>query len=290
MSKLHTAELQRQDINTVSGLAAMSLPLVWKPERGSAHGYERLREQARIQVEGRNAGRVLHELLPVVPGFGLSILPAPSAGDVFFDLEGDPFAGDGGLEYLFGYAFADADGKLTYSADWVYSRADEKLAFERFVDFIIGRLEQYRDLHIYHFAPYEPATLKRLMGRYASRADEIDQFLRSKLFIDLYSVVRHGVRASLESYSIKKLEALYGFSRAISLSQANVALAKVQACLELGDLEFISGGDRSVVEGYNRDDCLSTAALRDWLEVAAHSIDWTRHRDRPAGAGGGRRK
>jgi uncharacterized protein len=30
------------------------------------------------------------------------------------------------------------------------------------------------------------------MGRYATREAEIDRFLRSKLFIDLYSVVRNG--------------------------------------------------------------------------------------------------
>ena len=245
----------------------MPLPLAWKPERGSAHAYKRVREQARIQVEGRVSGQVLYELLlPVVPGFGLSMLPAPSAGDVFFDLEGDPFAGDGGLEYLFGYAFFSADSALTYFGDWVFSRADEKRAFERFIDFITERLKQFPDLHIYHFAPYEPSALKRLMGRHATREEALDRLLRSKLFVDLYSVVRHGLRASVESYSIKRLEALYGFSRHISLPDANSSLAKVQACLELEDLDFIGAEDRAVVEGYNRDDCLSTAALRDWLE------------------------
>ena len=79
--------------------------------------------------------------------------------------------------------------------------------------------------------------------------------------------MRNGLRASVESYSIKKLEALYGFSRSVSLLDANKALAKVQACLELGDLDFICDEDRTVVKGYNRDDCLSTAALRDWLEA-----------------------
>jgi predicted RecB family nuclease len=267
MSKLHTAELRQRRINTATELAAMPVPIAWKPERGSAHSYERMREQARIQIEGRTAGQILYELLPVVPGFGLSVLPAPSGGDVYFDLEGDPFAGDGGLEYLFGYAFAGADGAPAYTADWVFSRADEKRAFERFVDFITERLGQFPDLHIYHFAPYEPAALKRLMGRYATREDEIDRFLRSKLFVDLHIVVRHALRASVESYSIKKLEGLYGFSRSVDLSAANMALAKVQAGLELGDLEFIGGEDRAVVEGYNRDDCLSNAALRDWLET-----------------------
>jgi hypothetical protein len=117
----------------------MPLPLAWKPERGSAHAYEHVREQARIQVEGRELGQVVYELLPVVPGYGLSMLPVPSAGDVFFDLEGDPFVGDGGLEYLFGYAFFGAGGGLTYFGDWV---------FEHFIDFITERLQQFPDLHI----------------------------------------------------------------------------------------------------------------------------------------------
>ena len=121
--------------------------------------------------------------------------------------------------------------------DWAFSREEEKAVFERFVDFVMDRLETHPDLHIYHFAPYEPAALKRLMGRYASREEEIDFLLRSKRFVDLYSVVRNGLRASVESYSIKKLEPLYGFARANALSpDANRALAKVQACLELGDL------------------------------------------------------
>lgn len=266
LSKLQADELRRRDVNTVAALAAMPIPITWKPERGSAKAFERVREQARIQVEGRTSGQMVYELLPVVAGFGLSVLPAPSPGDVFLDFEGDPFAGEGGLEYLFGYAFTHADGTPTYVGDWVLSRSEEKLAFERFVDFIVDRLIQFPDLHIYHFAPYEPAALKRLMGRYATREDEIDQFLRSKLCVDLLAVVRHTLRASVESYSIKRLEGLFGFTRAVALADANKALTQVQAGLELGDLALIDAATRDAVTGYNRDDCLSTAALRDWLE------------------------
>lgn len=267
MSKVQIDELKHQGIKTAANLAVMPLPLAWKPTRGAAYSYERVREQARIQVEGRAASAMLHELLPVVPGFGLASLPAPSSGDIFFDLEGDPFAGEGGLEYLFGYSFADADGTASYTSDWAFSREYEKANFERFIDFVMARLGQHPDLHIYHFAPYEPAALKRLMGRYASREEEIDFLLRSKRFVDLYGVVRNTLRASVESYSIKKLEPLYGFTRDTKLSDANMALAKVQACLELGDLEFIDDADRAVVAGYNRDDCVSTWQLRDWLET-----------------------
>ena len=270
--KLQIEELRRRGIETVAALAAMPLPLAWKPSRGAAPSYERIREQARIQVEGRKAGTLVHELLPVNPGFGLACLPEPSPGDLFFDLEGDPFVGEGGLEYLFGYAYREPHGSLAYNADWALSREAEKSAFERFIDFVIARLEAHPDLHIYHFAPYEPAALKRLMGRYASREEEIDSLLRSKRFVDLFSVVRNGLIASVESYSIKRLEPLYGFSRGIPLPEANTALAKLQACLELGDSEFIDENDRGVVAGYNRDDCLSTLGLRDWLEERREAL------------------
>ncbi|WP_245448688.1 TM0106 family RecB-like putative nuclease [Phyllobacterium sophorae] len=267
ITKVQINELKQHGVETVAGLAALPVPLGWKPDRGAAQSYERIREQARIQIAGREAGEVLHELLPVVKGFGLTILPEPSAGDVFFDLEGDPFVGEGGLEYLFGYAYRGIDGTQAYSGKWSYSREQEKKAFEGFVDFVMARLQHHPTLHIYHYAPYEPAALKRLMGRHATREEEIDFLLRSKRFVDLYSVVRNGLRASVESYSIKKLEPLYGFTRDINLPDANAALTKVQAGLELGDLELIGDADRAIVEGYNRDDCVSTWQLRDWLEA-----------------------
>jgi uncharacterized protein len=267
ISKTQIDELASRGIATLAALAAMPVPMTWKPTRGSTQAYERVREQARIQWEGQQAAVVVHELLPVNAGFGLTTLPLPSVGDVFLDLEGDPFAGEGGLEYVFGYAYADAEGKPAYFADWALSREEEKHIFERFVDFVTERLKVYPDLHIYHFAPYEPAALKRLMGRYATREEEIDALLRSRRLVDLYAVVRQGLRASVESYSIKKLEPLYGFSRATSLSDANKALAKVQAGLELGDLGLIDDAARDTVARYNQDDCESTRSLRDWLEA-----------------------
>ena len=118
-------------------------------------------------------------MLPVEPGFGLTRLPEPSPGDVFLDLEGDPFAGEGGFEYLFGYVYQGADGKPAYTGGWAFTRADEKKAFEEFVDFVMARWEECPGLHIYHYAPYEPSALKRLMGRYATREDEIDRMLRA---------------------------------------------------------------------------------------------------------------
>jgi uncharacterized protein len=266
ISRSQIGELARHGVNTVAGLAAVSLPLLWKPERGAVQSYERIREQARLQVESRASGAVLYETLTPLPGFGLARLPASSKGDIFLDFEGDPFVGEGGLEFLFGFAFNEDPGAESYRADWALSRVDEKAAFERFVDFVIARLATYPDLHIYHYAPYEPAALKRLTGRYATRESEIDRMLRAGLFVDLYAVVRHAIRAGIESYSIKKLEPLYAFERTVGLPDVSAVLAKVQANLELGDFQGIGEEERTVVAAYNRDDCLSAWRLRDWLE------------------------
>lgn len=266
ISPLQRGELTRRGVTTMTALAELPLPLPWKPERGAAESYDRIREQARIQVAGRGAGKLLYELLNVVPTFGLCRLPQPDDGDIFFDLEGDPFVGDGGLEYLFGYVYSD-NGALTYVAEWSVSPTEEKAAFERFIDFVMERRKTHPGMHIFHYAPYEPGALKRLMGRYASREEEVDLLLRGQVLIDLYAVVRHAIRASVESYSIKVLEPLYGFERAVPLAEANAALRTVQAKLELADTGSITAADKEVVEGYNRDDCVSTKVLRDWLET-----------------------
>jgi uncharacterized protein len=266
ISKLQTSELKARGIATMQDLAAMPLPLAWKPDRGSPDALIRVREQARIQCEARASGTHKFEVLPVEDGFGFTRLPAPSEGDIFLDLEGDPFVGEHGLEYLLGYLFADEHGKIAYRGDWAFTRGDEKQAFEGFVDFVMARWEAFPDLHIYHYAPYEPAALKRLMGRYASREDEIDRMLRAGLFVDLYQVVRHAVRASVESYSIKQLEPLYGFKRTTPLAEANAALAVLQANLELDGAVSITDESKETVRAYNHDDCRAAAGLRDWLE------------------------
>jgi hypothetical protein len=181
--------------------------------------------------------------------------------------------GEGGLEFLFGYLCLDENGEQSYVGEWAFTRDEERSAFERFVDFVMARWAQHPALHIYHYAPYEPGALKRLMGRYATREDEIDRMLRGGLFVDLYAVVKQGIRASIESYTIKNLEAFCSYTRAVPLADVRPALASLQGALELGDFAQVSEQDRAIVETYNRDDCASACALRNWLEgVRAHLV------------------
>lgn len=265
-STLQMNELRNSGINSVKALADMPLPMTWKPKRGAHASYAKLQAQARIQVEAREQGALRFELLNVLPGTGLCLLPEPSDGDIFFDIEGDPFIGEGGFEYLFGYSYRDADGTPQYVAHWAFDQQGEKALFESFMDFVTTRRQAFPGMHIYHYAPYEPSALKRLMGRYATKEAEIDGLLRGYVMVDLYSVVRNALRASLESYSIKKLEPFYGYERAMPLKDANVALAAIQSSIGLGDQQSIDDITKHNVAAYNRDDCDSTAALRDWLE------------------------
>jgi uncharacterized protein len=123
-------------------------------------------------------------------------------------------------------------------------------------------------MHVYHFGAYEPATFKNLMGRYATREDEIDRMLRAGSFVDLHTIFKQALRASVEEYSLKKLEAFYGFKRKIPPEESRAAMRYVEHRLELGwAKEELPERFREAMEGYNGEDCFSTAALRDWLEI-----------------------
>ena len=277
ISRVQTRELQSRAVATLARLAAEPYPIAWRPARGARDGYGRVREQARVQLAGRREARVLHELLPPAPGRGLSALPAPSSGDLFLDLEGNPYVDGGGLEYLFGWVVgpgaAPGDGALSlftaassYERRWALDRAAERRGFESLIDTIIARWDADPGMHVYHFGAYEPGALKRLMGRHATREAEIDRLLRAGRFVDLHAVVKQALRASVEEYSIKKLEPLFAFTRAEKLENAGPALRVMERDLELGRPVDVDGTEARVVEAYNRDDCLSARALRDWLE------------------------
>lgn len=275
LSRLQSRELQSRDVRTLVRLAEEPLPLTWKPSRGAKDGYVRVREQARVQRRGRNEKECVHELLEFAPSQGLARLPAPSPCDVFLDLEADPFVDNGGLEYLFGWVAADAPpegtlaldvGAPAYTRHWALDRMAEKRGFEATMDAILARWQADPGMHVYHFGVYEPGALKRLMGRHATREAALDRMLRSGRFVDLHAVVKQALRASVEEYSIKKLEPLYGFVRQRALDDASSSQQVIQRALELGLAVSSEDEHAAIVMEYNRDDCLSTLALRDWLE------------------------
>lgn len=267
IQKTQRRELAAWGVVTLTALAQLPVPLQRKPSRGSVAALQRAREQARLQLEARTSAQIPYELLPIEPEQGLAALPEPSPLDVFLDLEGDRLAEHGGFDYLFGYALLDESGKRHYEAVWALSAADEKAAFERLIDLVIERRARDPGMHVYHYATYETTAMKRLMGKYATRADDLDDLLRAEVFVDLLSVVRRGLRAGVDSYSIKRLEPLYGLVREVNLQVASRRLRAVECAIAWKDAAALTPELLDTVRGYNRDDCLSALELRVWLEV-----------------------
>jgi hypothetical protein len=121
-------------------------------------------------------------------------------------------------------------------------------------------------MHIYHFTGYESGALKRLMGRYATREDEVDRMLRAQLFVDLHAVLKRTIRASVEQYSLKALETFHNFERKLPLEEARTAMREMEHGLELERADQIGRTVKDKIALYNEDDCLSTWSLRNWLE------------------------
>src|SRR5450631_4469349 len=261
MRKDHRQGFISAGILTVSDLGkatSAGLPLgIGKASR------ERLAQQARLQMAERTTGAATYELLPPQAGKGLLGLPTPSRGDVYLDFEGDPFAHDGaGREYLAG--LWDREG--TFSSWWAHFFFNDTATTEQLIDDLMGRLKADPEMHVYHYAAYEQTALKRLTGRHGTRESELDTLLRGERFVDLYAVVRKGVRISKPSYSIKKLEDFYWGQTRKAGSEAEVA----DAMTSVVEYErFLVNGDQAIldsIERYNREDVRSTHDLHIWLE------------------------
>lgn len=260
---MHISELQEQDVNTLEQFAR--LVEIKKPKRGSRETFKKKHDQAKIQLRGREEKRLISDMLPVNPDTGLNRLPEPNGGDIYFDIEGDAFFEDGGLEYLLGFAYNE-NGKITYQKLWSSNRVEEKKAFMKFIEFVTHRWKKYPGMYIYHFAPYETIAIERLARVHAVYETEVANLLRGERFIDLHAVFKESLLASVESYSLKELEKFTKYTRQVLLHDASVARKSVEVALELHNYEILPKDTIETVEGYNMDDCLATEALHKWLE------------------------
>jgi predicted RecB family nuclease len=235
-----------------------------RPRDMSDRTFTALRAQAALQVRQDTTGEISYE---IVDPDTLAALPPAGAGDVFFDMEGDPYAlGGTGLEYLFGAVTADPGQRFT--PFWAHSRAEEKRAFEQFVDFATARLAAHPGSHVYHYAPYEATALKRLAAWHGTREEAVDDLLRTGALVDLYAVVRKALRVSQRSYSIKYLEPLYmPGARDGDVKTAASSIEAYEEYLTLTHLGEPERADEALrgISDYNEYDCVSTLRLFEFL-------------------------
>ena len=271
MRQSQRGKLRAAGITTIEQLAAL-------PEQQAVPGLnrdmlKRLREQAAIQIETpEGAERPAFRVRPAEQqAGGLALLPAPDAGDIWFDMEGfpDPITGEK-LEYLFGACYRDEAGELQFMPWWAHPPAEEKQAFDGFIQWVHQRRQQHPNLHVYHYASYEKTALGNLAARHQLHQPLWDQWLREELFVDLYPIVRRGLLIGAPSYSIKKVERLYAEARSEEVESAADSVVQYAEWRKSGQ-----SGTPGRKEGqspllqdlqdYNQRDCQVTEGLHRFL-------------------------
>ena len=271
MRQNQRSKLRSVGITTIEQLAALNdiqvIPVM------NSDLLKRLREQASIQIATQeDAQRPAYRVRPhEQQAGGLALLPAPDAGDIWFDMEGfpDPISGEK-LEYLFGACYRDEAGELKFMPWWAHTPAKENQAFNGFIQWVQERRVRYPNLHVYHYASYEKTAIGNLAARHQLHQPLWDQWLREELFVDLYPIVRRGLLIGAPSYSIKKVERLYGDARTEEVENAADSVVQYAEWRKSGQpLEPGKGPCLSPLlqdlQEYNEKDCEVTEGLHRFL-------------------------
>lgn len=249
------AKLAPSGITTVHALARADPTQA--PAGINPDTFVKLQRQAALQLQRKETGKLGYVILEPHAERGLGLLPDPSPGDIFFDIEGNPFWDEeGSLEYLWG--LLDADRKFTPL--WAEDHPSERRAFERFVDEVHDRLRRNPGMHVYHYAAYEVNALRRLAGRYDTREAEVDELLTREVLVDLLKVVRGGLAASVPGYGLKEMEAFLDFDRHAEIRDGGTSVVEHERYIQTRDAAILE-----TIAAYNREDCIATLELRDWL-------------------------
>lgn len=235
----------------------------------SSETLDKIKRQANAQlistdtdthVELRNEEESIHQLH--------SLLPEEQPGDIYFDLEGYPFAditSEYTMEYLYGVVYKDENGKLCFKDDlWADNDAEEKIIFSKFVNWVEERIKKYPNLRIYHYAHYEKTSLLKSAQKFGIHEIEIDKWLNEKRLVDLYQVVRKSFIIGKNSYSLKRIEEVAGYTRELDLNSGIDSIYYFERYLNSSDFSLKNKLKEEILM-YNKDDCLATEVVCNWL-------------------------
>lgn len=257
-------KLEAAGITTMTALAKSDLEDI---PGMKAESFQRAKAQARLQIASKGKDKPVYEIINHGPGAarGLALLPPASLGDVYFDIEGFP-GEEGGLEYLWGSTYLNPDGSRAFKDFWAHDKAAEKLAFVGFIEWVYARWKADPSMHIYHYSAYEVTAIRKLMGQHGVCEDMVDNLLRNHVFVDLYTVVRHGVLIGEPKYSIKNVEHIYRGKRETEVASGSDSIIVYEAWRESPDGEtWETSAVLKSIRDYNIDDCDSTLELAEWL-------------------------
>lgn len=256
-SGIHTAtQLAESDLDDVAKISPVVL--------------QRLKAQSKMQVntkvlQTQGVKRPAFEILLPAEGEakGLALLPPPCVKDVFFDLEVSADV-EGGLAYVWGAICFDEQGDRQLNDFWAHNTQEEKQCFQAFITWVYERWQRDPSMHIYHYTNKVLTTCRKLMGRYGVCEFEMDQLLRHDVFVDLHTLVKHGVLLGESDYSLQNLAHLYRDEWRVDGGDA----VGYEQWLEMRDGDTWETSEMlKRIRDDKHDDCALILELVDWLRV-----------------------
>ena len=264
--------LEESGVETMADLATAAKGSV--PDMADTR-FDALAKQARLQVEARKHPDELPPFVVLDPDepdlTGLEGLPKPNWGDVFLDYEGHPFWTPAhGLFFLFGFLRKGRWGRWGYEARWAHDQVGEAAATVELIDYLHERHRRHPGMHVYHYNTTELSSLVSLVHEHGLGDRKLAELITAGVFVDLLQIVRHSIRAGFESYGLKNIERLAGFTRSAGIEKGAGAVLEYEAWLGDQNQDHL---DR--IAAYNKDDVAATRALRDWLVgLRPDGMDW----------------
>lgn len=171
--------------------------------------------------------------------------PKLDTNALYFDIEGETQIG---IDYLYGVL--KDDKYISFLAD---KPEDEERMWKSFIDYI-----KDFDGTIYHYAPYEVMSIKRLAKKYGCEKELLDKIIHN--MVDLFSVLKKSAVLPIYSYSIKDVAKYLGFQWSNKKASGSQSLCWYSDWLKTGDDKFLN-----LILEYNRDDVIATKVVHEFL-------------------------
>jgi uncharacterized protein len=230
-------KLRTLGIVRISQLARMSFRAWRRLQPGSQRFFKRIKLQA--QALATNQIIQLKELL----------LPEKRT-EIFLDLESEYKQG---IIYLVGVLVCQGD-EQKYYCFVAKNPKEEGHIWKEFLQF----MAQWDDYIIYHFHTYEPLALKKLQAKYGGEDTLLQHMLDN--MSDILKIIKDHFVIPIRSYSLKEIAKWLGFNWSNHEANAHQSMIWYSLWQETGQQQYLNW----FIE-YNRDDCLATKVVKDWL-------------------------
>jgi predicted RecB family nuclease len=219
-----------------------------------------------MQKVGKKADSIIKHANALIAGnviiVGKLYLPE-SRNYVIFDIEGvPPMLDEMNKIYLWGFQVFGED-----KSEFIYSLADygdegDRDGWFGFLENCRKIFDKYGDLPFIHWASYEKTWIEVYLKRYGDDEGLVER-VKGNL-VDLMKLTKEAVVLPDYSYSLKRIEKLAGFKRALAEGRGDWSIAKYIEATEMKDLVERKKMMDEIVK-YNQEDLEATWAVLQWL-------------------------